>query len=297
MDLRDLRCFIAIVQTGSFTKAAEQIFVSQPSLSKSVKRLEGQLQVSLLERSTRFVRVTDAGWVVYEQSKKVMQALEEMPLLLDDLKQVQTGSIKIGIPPLIGTLFFPQLARRFHEKYPNVHLELTELGAKLIWRLVDEGEVNIGFVVLPTNEELFQVKPFIEDEFVLFVHEAHPFAQKSSISIKELKNEAFILFSEEFTLHDVVLQECNRAGFIPNVVYKSSQWDLIVELVSSQLGITLLPRSIYEKQTNQNVKVVPLEERLLWRLGIITKRDAYMPFAVKEFLQVAEHSFIPKENN
>ncbi|KGR88201.1 LysR family transcriptional regulator [Lysinibacillus odysseyi] len=288
MELRDLKSFIAVAQHGSFTKASQQLFVSQPSLSKNIKRLEEFLQVELLERSTRYVRLTDAGRIVYEQSKKALLALEEIPLLLNDLKQIHSGSIKIGIPPLIGTLFFPELARRFHEKYPNVQLELTELGAKRIWELVDNGHVNLGFVVLPTNETLFQMKPFIEDEFVLFIHENHPLAGESEISISQLKDEKFILFSDEFTLHDLVIQACKDTGFIPNIIYKSSQWDLIIELVSSQLGITLLPKSIYKKQVNQQVKIVNLTETLRWNLGIITKKDSYLPFAVKEFLAFTE---------
>lgn len=286
MELRDMKNFIAIVQSGSFTKAAENSFVSQPSLSKSIKRLEERLNIELLERSTRYVRLTDAGKVVYEQSKKVILAVEEVPMLLNDLKQVHSGVIKIGIPPLIGTLFFPTLAREFNEKFPNVHLELTELGAKLIWQLVDNGDVNLGFVVLPTNDNLFDVKPFIEDEFVLFIHRNHPLANEEVISIKQLKHERFITFSEEFTLHDLVKQACTKAGFVPNVVYKSSQWDLIVELVASQLGITILPKSIYEKQSNADVKTIPLKEELLWKLGIITKKGGYQPFAVKEFLSI-----------
>lgn len=289
MELRDLKSFIAVAQHGSFTKASQQLFVSQPSLSKNIKRLEELLQVELLDRSTRYVRLTDAGRIVYDQSKKAMLALDEIPLLLNDLKQIYSGSIKIGIPPLIGTLFFPELARKFHEKYPNVQLELTELGAKRIWELVDNGHVNLGFVVLPANESLFQMKPFIEDEFVLFIHENHPLANENEISISQLKDEKFILFSEEFTLHDLVIQACRDMGFIPNVVYKSSQWDLIIELVSSQLGITLLPKSIYKKQVNKHVRIISLKEKLRWNLGIITKKDSYLPFAVKEFLAFTEH--------
>lgn len=289
MELRDLKSFIAVAQHGSFTKASQQLFVSQPSLSKNIKRLEELLQIELLERSTRYVRLTDAGRIVFDQSKKALLALEEIPLLLNDLKQIHSGSIKIGIPPLIGTLFFPELARKFHEKYPNVQLELTELGAKRIWELVDNGHVNLGFVVLPANETLFHMKPFIEDEFVLFIHENHPLSSESEISISQLKDEKFILFSEEFTLHDLVIQACKDTGFIPNVIYKSSQWDLIIELVSSQLGITLLPKSIYKKQVNQHVKIVNLKETLRWNLGIITKKDSYLPFAVKEFLAFTEH--------
>lgn len=284
MELRDLRNFIAVVQSSSYTKAAHQSFVSQPSLSKSIKKLEEELNVKLLERSTRFVRLTDAGRIVFDQAKKAVLALDEMPVLLNDLKQMHTGSISIGIPPLVSLLFFPAIARKFHEKYPKVKLDLTERGAKLIWELVDNGDVNIGFIVLPTNESLFDIQPFIEDEFVLFVHKEHPLASCDVVSLEQLKEEHFIVFSDEYSLHDVVIQACTKAGFIPTIAYKSSQGDLIVELVASRLGITLLPRSIYEKQKHEDIRIIELQEQLLWRLGIITKKGAYLSVAAKEFL-------------
>ena len=284
MELRDLKFFIRIVEKRSYTLAAESLYTTQPTLSKSIKKLEVLYGIPLLERSTRHVHLTPEGKVIYEQAKKVMNEVHNISLIVEDLKNMHSGIIKIGIPPLIGTLFFPQLAKSFHAKYPNIHLELKERGAKLISTLVDHHEVNLGFVVLPANEEIYHVQPFIQDEFVLFVHQHHPFANCDSISILQLAQEKFILFSEEFTLHDFVLRACMEQGFNANVVYKSSQWDLIVELVALNLGITLLPRSIYEKQSNLDVVYVPLKEQLYWRLGIITKKNTYIPLAVKEFL-------------
>ncbi|MEG0472423.1 MAG: LysR family transcriptional regulator [Solibacillus sp.] len=284
MELRDLRNFIAVVQSGSYTRAANQSFVSQPSLSKSIKRLEEEINIKLLERSTRYVRLTDAGRIVFDQAKKAVLALDEMPVLLNDLKQMHTGSVTVGIPSLVSTLFFPTLARKFHERYPHVKLDLTERGAKLIGELVDNGEVNIGFVVLPANESLFNVQPFIEDDFALIVHKEHPLAKCEVVSLEDLKDEQFIVFSEEYSLHDLVIHACTKAGFIPTIAYKSSQWDLIVELVASRLGITILPRSIFEKQKHSDIQIIELQEQMLWRLGVITKKDAYLSVAAKEFL-------------
>ena len=105
MELRDLKAFMAVVEHRSFTKAAHDSFVSQPSLSKSIKKLEESLQVELLNRSTRNVELTDAGSIVYHQGQKIMQAVQELHILLDDLLNIKTGAIKLGIPPLIGTLF------------------------------------------------------------------------------------------------------------------------------------------------------------------------------------------------
>lgn len=286
MELRDLKAFMAVVEHGSFTKAANESFVSQPSLSKSIKKLEDTLHVELLNRSTRNVELTDAGDIVYKQGQKIMRSVHDLHILLDDLLHIKTGSIKLGIPPLIGTLFFPKIARDFHQHYPEVHLELVERGAKMVGTLVENGEVDMGIVVLPTDERKFSVQPFVEDQFFVFINELHPLAQQQHIQLQDLKNETFIIFAEEFALHDYVIKSCKNVGFIPYVGYKSSQWDLIVELVSSNLGVTLLPYSIAAKQTNANVKILPLYNYdMPWRLGIITKKNTYQSYALKQLLK------------
>ena len=285
MELRDLKAFMAVVEHGSFTKAASESFVSQPSLSKSIKKLEETLRVDLLNRSTRHVELTDAGSIVYKQGQKIMRSVLDLHILLDDLLNIKTGEIKLGIPPLIGTLFFPEIARKFHLQYPKVHLELVERGAKMIGTLVENGEVDIGIVVLPTDERKFSVQPFVEDQFFVFINDSHPLARQEYIQLEDLKNETFIIFTEEFTLHDYVINTCKTVGFTPIIGYKSSQWDLIVELVSSDLGITLLPYSIADKQTNKNVKIIPLKDfDMPWRLGVITKKNTYQSFALKQLL-------------
>lgn len=287
MELRDLQAFMAIVEMGSFTKAANEFYVSQPSLSKSIKKLEGELRVELLDRSTRHVVLTDAGDIVYQQGKKVMHSIKDLHILLGDLMDVKTGQIKLGIPPLIGTLFFPGIARMFNKVYPDINLMLIERGAKLVGSLVENGEVDMGIIVLPTDEKQFDFEPFIEDEFFVFINEQHPLAKRKEVSLIELRNEPFILFIEEFTLHDYVIDSCKEVGFTPIIGYKSSQWDLIIELVASNLGVTLLPKSIYAKQTNSNVKIIPLSDiKLPWKLGIITKKNAYQSYALKQLLEM-----------
>ncbi|AZV45351.1 LysR family regulatory protein CidR [Peribacillus asahii] len=288
MELRDINSFIEVANHKSFTKAAAHSYLTQPSLSKAIKKLEEELHVELFDRSTRHLRLTDAGQIVYQQGQKALAALSELDVLLEELMDITAGTIKIGIPPLIGTLFFPDIARRFNQKYPKVSLELTELGAKLLGQLIEDGQVDLGIIVMPANEKKFNIYPFIQDEFVLYIHEDHPLAHKQSISLSELRDERFILFSKDFTLHDHVIQACENHGFTPTISYQSSQWDLIVGLVSSKLGIALLPRLIYDKQTNSNVKIIPIEENstLLWKLGIITKKGAYHSFALKELLKM-----------
>ena len=302
MELRDLQLFMAIVKHGSYTKAAEALFISQPTLSKSMKRLEHELQAKLLDRTTRQLQVTDIGAVVYEHGLKILYNLQELGQSIQDIRDVQVGTIKLGIPPLIGTLFFPEIARAFHRQYPKVTLELVERGAKLISELVHSGEVDVAFIVLPIEDPVLSIEPFIEDDFVLYVHKEHSLAQCAEVSVEVLKNEKFILFSNEYALHDFVIRACENEGFSPDIVYKSSQLDLILELIGLNLGITILPRAIYEKQSNPNVKIIPLTDTLIWKLGLVSLKDRYKSFALQELMKMIQtelwswQSFIPLKN-
>ena len=287
MELKDFHAFIEVANHLSFTKAAEHSYISQPSLSKSVKKIEEKLNVVLFNRSTRGLRLTDAGNIVYEQGQQIVQLIGELPIMLEGLAEGVSGDIKIGMPPLIGTLFFPQIAKNLSENYPHIKIELHEHGARIVEELVEKGQIDAGIIVLPTNTDLFNVQPFISDKFFLFAHKDHPFAQLDSIALSDLQEESLILFSKSFALHRNIISACKDAGFNPNVSYESSQWDLIIELVAAKLGITLLPQSISTKVTNESIVMIPLQKPdLLWKLGIVTKKNSYHSFALKKFMQM-----------
>ena len=120
---------------------------------------------------------------------------------------------------------------------------------------------------------------------MIFTSIRHSLAENEVIKLQQLKEESFILFNREFALHELIIQECRKAGFDPNIAYESSQWDLIAELVIAQLGITLLPKSIYAKMDKKEIKMIPLESSPMWELGIITKKDSYLSFAVRALLR------------
>jgi len=290
MKLRELHHFIAIVEHGNFSKAAANIYVSQPTLSKSIKKLEEDLQVHLFRRSTRNLQLTDAGQIVYQQALKINGLIDELAAKLDNLTHSPSGEIKIGIPPVIGTLFFPDIAANFGKLYPNVTLQLIEHGAKKIERFIDEGSVDVGLVVLPTNQQLFEITPFIEEEFYLFTSPNHPLAQEEIVTVTQLKKEKFIVFNQDFALHKLIIHYCEQAGFEPTIAYESSQWDLITELVRADLGITLLPKSIHTKMVHGTTKMIPLQQPPMWKLGVITKKDRYQSFAVRALLQFLENN-------
>lgn len=285
MDFNELKHFIAVVEHQGFSRAAANIFISQPTLSKSVKKLEEQLGVVLFERSTRKLELTDAGEIAYKQSLKIIDSTKELQSSLEDFLKVPTGNITFGIPPLIGATFFPKIAKGFNELNPKITLELIEPGAKKVERLIEKRQIDVGIVVLPVDETKFSVTPFIEEKFQLLVPTNHRLAEREEIMFSSLREEDFILFTPEFSLHHLIIELCeNRGGFYPKIAYKTSQWDVITGLVAEGLGISILPKSASDKVDKSLIKTIEIHSPPMWKLGIITKKDRYLSLAVRSLL-------------
>ncbi|OHR66557.1 hypothetical protein HMPREF3291_01605 [Bacillus sp. HMSC76G11] len=291
--LRDLDVFIKVAENKSFTKAAELLFVSQPSLSKTVQKLERELNVILFDRSTKSLRLTDSGLIVYEKSKEILSKIESISVSLYELSDLVTGKLHIGIPQIIGSFFFPKIAQTYSKKFPGVSLSIREKGGLIIEKLVGNGTLDIGFVVLPIANDTLHSKLIYQDEFVLCVSSNHPMAKLDVISLPSLKNEHFILFDKSFALHSLIVNSCKKEGFMPKVAFESTQWDLVLELVSAQMGITLVPRKLANKLNNIDLVSIPIKNpEILWNIGVITKKNAYQSYALKEFIHVIDDTYL-----
>ncbi|WP_110111709.1 LysR family transcriptional regulator [Bacillus sp. CGMCC 1.16541] len=284
MDVRHLHYFSEVAKHGSFTRASEALHISQPSLSKMVKSLESELGVMLIDRSGKRLQLTDAGKIVYQQADGILSSLRDLSNSLYDLMHLQKGTIKIGLPPLIGTLFFPRIIKSFYTTYPEIQVKLIEYGAKKMQKILEIGEVDIGIALLPVDEQKFSTIPFVKERLQLAVHKSHPLSHRQSISLKELQDESFILFHEDFTMHELIYNECIKYGFTPKIAYTSSQWDLIGEMVAANLGITLFPYSICQKLNKEQISIIELEAEIPWDLALIVKKNRYISFATQAFI-------------
>lgn len=286
MEIRELKYFVTVAKYNSFTKASEVLHVTQPTLSKVVKSLESQLDVTLFHRSSRKSELTDVGEVVYGQALKILNLVDELDVVLEDVTHLQKGKIKIGMPPLIGILFFPKMIKGFQEKYPGITIEIDERGANVIKDLVSVGELDVGFVMLPADMDEFHVIPYTSQQLMLIVNQSNPLAKNQTVMMKELQNEPMLLFSQDFTLHDRILQECEQAGFTPHIAYESSQWDFISQMVEHDLGIAMFPRAIAEKVNQKVVRAIPIvNPPIPWEIVLIVKKDRYLSLATRGFIK------------
>ena len=293
MDIRQIEYFVEVAKQLSFTKAAATLHVSQPSISKAIQNFEAELGVPLFYRSSKRLELTDAGQAVLINSMQVLESFQNMRSELTDLMQLKKGQIRIGIPPIVGAEFFSKLISVYKEQHPYIEILLTEVGTKRIREEIETGELDIGLVcsVTSTNENLETIR-FLKDPLQLIVHESHLLARQKTISMRDLANEAFIIYRKDFILFDRIIEECKNNGFYPTIACETTQKDLFIEMVQAKLGIALLPQKIAEKIPYDSIKRIPFkEEAIHLELGITWKKNKYLPYSVREFIQLA-HKFV-----
>ncbi|MCQ6279612.1 cidABC operon transcriptional activator CidR [Bacillus sp. EB600] len=284
MDIKHLQYFIEVANANSFSRAAENLFITQPTISKMIKNLEEELGVSLFDRSKKQLILTDAGRLILEQSKLIDQAFHNLEAELDNLLGLKKGHIRIGLPPIFDAHMFLKILSNFHEKYPGITFQLVEDGSRKIEDDVENNLLDVGIIVLPTKNELFEHFFFMEEDLRLILHAAHPLAERQEVDLAELKNESFILFNKDFVLNDRIINSCKSVGFHPNIISEGSQRSFIEDMVAWKLGVALIPESIC-KNLNKNIKFVKVvNPSIIWKLGIIWSKNQYLSFAAKEWL-------------
>ena len=283
-----MQSFIEVTRTGSFTSAAENLFITQPALSRTIKSLEDELGTKLFVRSRKKLIVTDAGRVLKKYALKIEEQLQQLDEEMDKMLMLKKGHIRIGLPTVTNSTFFSKLLASFHQEYPEVTFQLEEDGSKTIEEKIVNGLLDFGIVFLPDKNENIDYYTFINEKLKMVIPASHRFIGKQEVSLQELKEENFIMFNRDFELRSLVIAACREVGFQPTIISETSQLDFIQEMVASNLGITLLPESICMELTQDIHTIAITNPAIQWSLALIWKADAYMSQVEKEFIRFAK---------
>lgn len=288
MNYKYLAYFLEVARQESFTKAAAELFVCQSSLSKAIKSLEQDLDTVLVDRSTREFKLTSHGHTLYEQGRHFLQTIhEEEKKIMDSLKGNQ-DEMRIGIPPVILTAYFPSIIHEFRKLNPLSNIYVTELGANTIKKQVDSGAIDLGVIIMPFAYQGYKVYPIASSINTLLVHKSHPLAERKEVAFRELAYEDFLILDNTYMLHDRIISNCRNSGFEPKITCQSSQWDFLAEMVSLNQGITILPLPIVMRFTSQNVKRLKLiEPEFPWDISVIIKKGKYISNIMTSFIKFA----------
>jgi DNA-binding transcriptional LysR family regulator len=290
MELRALRYFVEVVRQQSFTLAAEQMFVTQPTISKMVKALEDEVGAPLLLRDGRQMVLTDEGRIVYQRGQDVLAAHAQLQAELDDLGTLGRGELTVGIPPMGGSLFTPAIAA-FRQRYPKIELKLFEQGSRAIEAALIAGELELGGVLQPVDLDTFDVLPMTRQLLWLVARRGSRWDDVQEVRLADLAAEPFVFYGESLALNDVVLSACRAAGFAPTIVGRSSHWDFMAALVHAGVGIALLPAPYCRRLDAAHFTCRPVvDPEILWDMAIGWRRNGYLSHAARAWLAVARET-------
>lgn len=287
-----MQYFVEVVKQKSMTKAADSLFITQPTISNTIKLLEEELEVILFSRYKNQIYLTDAGEAFFFQCKEMLKMYDNIPNELSNLLELKTGRLKIGIPTIINIRILINLISQFHEMYPNITFQLFENGSKKIENDIYYGDLDMGITVLPTNNKNFNTFSFLEEKLKLVVHKNHKLSKRKTVNIEDLKEQEFILFNSDFYLNDKIKNTCRDYGFNPNMIFETTQWSFIEEMLLNNLGICILPEGILELLDN-NLKAIDINEpSMKWELAIIWRKDIIVDSLTKNWIKFLQENFL-----
>lgn len=303
MDLRQLEYLVAVADELHFTRAAERVHVAQPALSQQIRRLERELGLPLLTRTTRRVELTEAGELLVARARRALAEVDAARADLADLAGVRAGRLVIGAMQSLGPVDLSALLSAFHGRHPGVDLTVREEVSDPLTRMVLDDVVDLAFVSLAETEpaEALARTTLVDEPLVAVVAADHPFADRDGVRLADLRDEPFITFREGAGLRRILLNAAAEVGFEPQIAFESNNVVRCRALASRGLGVTVLPvsemplgdePSTWETPTKGGaVAVLPITEPALSRdVTLVWRESRHHSPAARAFLALADET-------
>jgi LysR family transcriptional regulator, hydrogen peroxide-inducible genes activator len=241
LKLKDLRYLVAVADTRHFGRAAERCFVSQPTLSAQLKKLEDYLGVQLIERQPKRVTLTEAGAEIVARAREMLQASDAVLELARSHRDPLAGRLRVGFIPTIGPYLLPQVAPAARKALPRLTLLLYEYRTESLLEKLRAGELDLGILALPVETDGLEARELFDEPFLVALPREHPFARRATLRVDDLAGEPLLLLEEGHCLRDQALAVCNRAGAQEDQDFRATSLETLRQMVASGVGLTLLP--------------------------------------------------------
>lgn len=298
MDLRHLRYFIAVGENLHFGRAAEQLHISQPPLTRQIQQLEEELGVALFVRTNRRVELTAAGQQLLGEARPLLAQFEALKHQVSESAAGRLGKLAIGFISVADYHVLPPLLREFQSRYPNVTLNLREATTDLQLDALRNGEIDIGIVLAPLTDASLQFQPLFQEELVAVLpysdEENSAPSRAKVMSVRALAEQPFVMFPRHSApgLYDAIVETCARAGFTPRIAQEAIQMQTIISLVSVGMGVALVPASL-TNLGRAGVTYRPLKEKSpLVTTGLAWKNSNSSP-TLRAFLDLVGQMKLP----
>ncbi|WP_104202490.1 LysR family transcriptional regulator [Billgrantia saliphila] len=281
-DLRALRVFLCVADRGGFSAAARNLHVAQSAVSQTVANLERQLELTLFHRHERRIGLTPEGEALYAHAHELIERAEATHLAMRELHGLVKGEVRIGIPSMLGSYYFPPLLMGFKAQHPGIRLTVVEAGARRLQRMIADGELDLGVVIDDEQSQPMERRRLLREEMVVCVPRAHPFSGRSSVSAEEFFREPLVLFQDGYFHREFVDTLSQRTGFVANVAFQSNLIPLTKAIVRQGFGITTFLRRVVDES---ELAAVSFDTPAWLDLSLAWARNAYLSRAERAFVE------------
>ncbi len=284
MTLLQMKYFIAVCENGSLTAAAKSLFVTQPALSTAINQLEKEFNLKLFERKNHGLVLTPDGEFFYDKAKQLINQFEVFDKDLKDLAQSKY-TIRIGVPPMIGSFLFPKIYNQYMQHHPDAKFEIWEEGSLTIRKKIMNKTLDIGFSILNDSaNEHYEKEDILETELLFCVNRENPISSKKSLTIEDIKDESIIMLREGFYQNQLINQMYQEVHQEPKIILISSQLSVIRNFVKMNAGGAFLMKELVDIN-DDSIIGLPFKNKLILRIGLIWQKDAQLHLGAIDFIK------------
>ena len=242
MEVHQLRYFCAVAESGNFTRAAEAARVAQPSLSQQIHKLEDELGAKLFDRLPRSARLTQFGRAFLPKAQAILRQIGEARVEIREMASAESGEVVLGAIPTIAPYLLPAMLSSFGRQHPSVSVSVVEEITPTLLERLHEGTIDLALLALPAAGDELIVSELIEESLFAVLPDSHRLANRRSIRLDDLREQPFLLLKEGHCFRENALDACRQSRINPKVVFESGQFATILAMVSSGMGVSVVPQ-------------------------------------------------------
>ena len=282
MNTKDLKCFEAVYQEKSISRAARRLYITPQGLGKNIRTLEAELETVLFERTKQGMRPTQSADFLYGRTKKIIQELEELE---NGVRQLENRKIVLRIGCACGVFnVLPfELILNFMRENPHIRVEWNEYSNEEVKSMLEDSRLEYGFTVGKHEGDDMIQRKLDGREILLLVYEGHPLYEKESVNVEMLREENMILMNEHFHMYHDFASICCAKGFTPNIIAKTSDGAVLYKLCRQKIGLAVIPEFMLEDFRMEHMRAIPFEEHMTWEVFGVYKEDTKNYETIQQF--------------
>ncbi|AOW78762.1 LysR family transcriptional regulator [Colwellia sp. PAMC 20917] len=282
MNLKRLAYFCQLALLGNFTRAAHKIGIAQPALSIAIQKLEQEVGLKLINRTDKNSLLTAEGEVLYKLATQLLSQAKQVELELEELKDLERGTIRFGVSAMMGSYYFPKVLTAFKQQYPKIKIHLIDQGTAALEKMLMNGELDLALIRGDLENQQLRYTELIDEEIVAAMAISHPLAKEETLSLAQFCQEPLVLFHQGYFLREVVSHYAKAQNLSLDIRMETNLIELQKSLVRNEVGITTCLSRIL--QNEQQITSIPFEPKLAFKLSLAWKKNHYLSKASKAFM-------------